>query len=155
MCTRKSIYSSSTTTTTWHRSWYQKKRASVIDRNNIDLLTNIFVLKALGWCFPGISGVGRSSLILAERSRFSLISCSTWSIFVTKYIVIFMGITFFPADTQIRTTEKQDYKRAVYLLDHNVTLTSILFYTHICRFFHWDHFYFRWHSDSNHRRPSL
>ena len=41
-----------------------------------------------------------------------------------------MGITFFPDDAQIRTTEEQHYnyiKRTVYLLDHNVTLTSIVF----------------------------
>ena len=37
----------------------------------------MFVLKVLGWCFPGISEVGRSRLVLAERSSFSLISCST------------------------------------------------------------------------------
>ena len=44
----------------------------------IDLLTNIFVLKALGWFFPGISEVGRSSILLAERSSFfCLFSCST------------------------------------------------------------------------------
>ena len=49
-----------------------------------------------------ISEVGRSSL-LAERPSFSLISCSTWSIFVTKYIDFCMGITFFSDDTQIRT----------------------------------------------------
>ena len=45
--------------------------------DNIDLLMNIFVRKALGWCFPGISEVGRSSLLLAERCSISLISCST------------------------------------------------------------------------------
>ena len=37
-----------------------------------------------------------------------------------------MGIAFFSDDTQIRTTEEQDYKRTVYLLAHNVTLISIL-----------------------------
>ena len=45
--------------------------------HTINLLTNIFVLQALGWCFPDISEVGRSSLLLAERSSFSLISCFT------------------------------------------------------------------------------
>ena len=34
---------------------------------------------------------------------------------------------FFPDNTQIRTTEEQDYKRTVYLRDHSVTLISILF----------------------------
>ena len=43
----------------------------------IDLLANIFVLEALGRCIPGISDVKRSRLLLAERSSFSLISCST------------------------------------------------------------------------------
>ena len=38
-----------------------------------------------------------------------------------------MRIYFFSDGTRIRTTEGQDYKRTVYLLDHNVTLTSILF----------------------------
>ena len=38
-----------------------------------------------------------------------------------------MGSFFFSDDTQIRTTEDQDYKRTVYLLDHIVTLISILF----------------------------
>ena len=36
-------------------------------------------------------------------------------------------LLFFSGDTQIRTIEEQDYKRTVYLLDHNVTLISILF----------------------------
>ena len=38
-----------------------------------------------------------------------------------------MGITFFHDDTQIQTTGEQDYKRTVYLLDHNVVLISVLF----------------------------
>ena len=60
----------------------------------IDLLTNIFLLKALGWCMPGISEVGRSCS-LAERSSFSLISCSTLSIFVTNLYRFFYGDHFF------------------------------------------------------------
>ena len=60
----------------------------------IDLLTDIFVLKALGWCIPGISEVGRSSLH-AERSSFSLISCSTLSIFVSNIYRFFYGGHFF------------------------------------------------------------
>ena len=32
-----------------------------------------------------------------------------------------MRIIFFPDDARIRTSEGQDYKRTVYLLDHNVT----------------------------------
>ena len=35
----------------------------------INILTNFFLLRVLGWCIPGICGVGRSSL-LAERSSF-------------------------------------------------------------------------------------
>ena len=68
-----------------------------------------------------ISAVGRSSVLFAERSSFSLISCSTLSIFVTSTIF------FCSDDTQIRTTEEQDYKRTVYLVDHNVTFIDVCF----------------------------
>ena len=85
---------------------------------HIDLLTNIFVLKALGWCFPGISEVGRSSLLLAKRSSFSFFLAPPDLFLLLIHIDFFMGITFFTDDTQIRTTEEQNYKRTVYLLDH-------------------------------------
>ena len=101
----------------------------------VDLLPHIFVLKALGWCNPGISAVGRSSL-LAEWSSFSLFSCSTSSIFITNIYRFFMGITF-SDDTKIRTAEDEAYKRTLYLLDHNVTAavvsTSIIFF--MCNYY--------------------
>ena len=66
--------------------------------DNIDLLTNIFVLKALGWCIPGISEVGRSSL-LAERSSFSLVSCSAFIIFVSaRFVSCFWTFQLLPAN---------------------------------------------------------
>ena len=41
-------------------------------------------------------------------------------------------IIFYSDDTRIRTSEGQDFKRTVYLLDHNVTaaavFTSTIFY---------------------------
>ena len=81
---------------------------------------------------PGISEVGWYSLLLAERFSFSLISCSTsisyLSFFITNLYRFFNGDHFFFSDdTQIRTTEEQAYKRTAYLLDHNVTLISLLF----------------------------
>ena len=49
-----------------------------------------------------------------------------------------MWILFLPDDTWIRTSEGQDYKRTVYLLDHNVTAavvsTSTIF-LQICIFY--------------------
>ena len=48
-------------------------------------------------------------------------------LFLQIYINFSIGITFFSDGTQIRTTEDQAYKRTVYLLDHSVTLISILF----------------------------
>ena len=63
----------------------------------IDLLMNIFVLKALGWCFPGISGVGRSRLLLAEGSSFSLISCSARLIIFFFYSARFASFFFYSA----------------------------------------------------------
>ena len=36
-----------------------------------------------------------------------------------------MRIILFSDDTQIRTSEGQDYKRTVYLLDHNVTAAVV------------------------------
>ena len=122
--------------------------------DDIDLLTNIFLLEALGWCFPDISDVGRSNLLLAERSSFSLISCSTllsyYFIVTNIYIYRFFlgGVTCFSDDTQIRTTEEQAYKRTVYLLDHNVTLMSVLFLqiefinNYQASIFHEDRFFF-------------
>ena len=55
---------------------------SIIDTGHIDLYTHVFMLKALGWCIPGISDVGRFNL-LAERSSFSSIFRSTCSSFGT------------------------------------------------------------------------
>ena len=55
---------------------------------------NIFVLKAFGWCFPGISGVRRSGLLLAERSSFSLISCSARLIIMFFYSACFASYFF-------------------------------------------------------------
>ena len=81
-------------------------RYSRLKKSTLDLLTSIFMLKALIQCIPGISAVGRSSL-LAERSSFSLISCSTLSIFVTNIYRFFLRGSFFSDDTQIRTTEDE------------------------------------------------
>ena len=136
-------------------------------RATIAFLTNIFVLKALGWCFPDISAVGRSSLLLAERSSFSLISCSTLISYYLSLLQIYIdvkgGVAFSSDDTQIRTTEEQAYKRTVYLLDHNVTLIYILFSPvkfinkYQASIFHDMRiiFFSRWHPDSNQRRPVL
>ena len=41
---------------------------------------------------------------------------------INKYLYrFFMKVIFFANDTRIRTSQSQDYRREVYLLDHNVT----------------------------------
>ena len=45
---------------------------------------------------------------------------------IYKFVLrFFMGIIFFSDDTRIRTSEGQDYKRTVYLLDHKVTAAVV------------------------------
>ena len=45
---------------------------------------------------------------------------------INKYQVsIFHGDIFFFDDTRIRTSEGQEYKRTLYLLDHNVTTAVV------------------------------
>ena len=59
-----------------------------------------------------------------------------------------MRIIFFFDDTRIRTSEgHQDYKRTVYVLDHNMSkqqwrIYQYYFLTNIYQLFHEDHFFF-------------
>ena len=66
------------------------------------ILTSLFLLRVLGWCVPGISGVGRSSL-LAERSSFSLVSCSAFIVFVSARFASGCFLTFqlLPANNRV------------------------------------------------------
>ena len=134
------------------------------------------MLKAFCWCIPGISGVGRSSL-LAERSSFSLIPCSTWSIFVTTrlYIVFLWGYTFFfshdpwiqPTKTRLMS-EQSIYCVYVcvcvfFTLNHSSTRrhpahpVSRRPQSHIDIYFFFMRIIFfpRWHRDSNQRQQDL
>ena len=110
------------------RTWMRRK----------DLLTNIFVLKALGWCFPGISEVGRFIFLRHGPAFFDfLIHLNKLLSFLLQIYIyrFFLGSLFFFDDTQIRTTEERAYKQTVYLLDHNVTLIPVFRPRHIDIYF--------------------
>ena len=76
---------------------------------------------------PGVLLGYRLLSLIAERSSFSLISCSTLFIYYRlsflQTLTCFWRSFFFPDDIRIRTIEDQAHKRTVYLLDHEVTAT--------------------------------
>ena len=74
----------------------------------INILIDIFLLKVLGWCTPGISGVPlghRLRAVFAERSSFSLVSCSALLFCVCSFCKLFLDVSGasckfgFPANT--------------------------------------------------------
>ena len=67
--------------------------------------------------------------------------------FLTNKYIFFMRNHFFFDDTRIRTSEgHQDYKRTVYVLDHNMSqqqwcIYQYYFFTNKYQFFHKDNFF--------------
>ena len=60
-----------------------------------NILTNFFLLKVLGWCIPGIPGVG----LYAERSSFSLVSGSIFTVFASaRFASYFSSFQLLPAN---------------------------------------------------------